>query len=51
VCAGFGGGWCGGCRLGDVALPAGGRGVRGQKRMVAGPGWRVLAGWPGFLTG
>jgi hypothetical protein len=30
---------------------AGGGGVTGQKRMVAGPGWRVLAGWPGFLTG
>jgi hypothetical protein len=30
---------------------AGGGGFTGQKRMVAGPGWRVLAGWPGFLTG
>ena len=30
---------------------AGSGGVTGQNRMVAGPGWRVLAAWPGFLTG
>jgi len=30
--------------------PAGSGGVRDQKRMLAGPGWRVLAVWPGFLT-
>ena len=30
---------------------AGSGGVTGQNRMVAGPEWRVLAAWPGFLTG
>ena len=30
---------------------AGGGGLTGQKRMVAGPLWRVLAAWSGFLTG
>jgi hypothetical protein len=34
-----------------VSACAGGGGVTGQKWMVAGPGWRMLAGWPGFLTG
>lgn len=31
--------------------PAGSAEVRDQNRMVAGPSWRVLADWPGFLTG
>lgn len=36
---------------GAVSARRVGGGVTGQKRMVAGPGWRVLAGWPGFLIG
>jgi hypothetical protein len=40
-----------GAGIGVAFAGADGRGVTGQKRMVAGPGWRVLAGWPGFLTG
>lgn len=43
-------------RVWDVAGLGGGvvggsGGVRGQSRMVAGPSWRMLAAWPGFLTG
>jgi hypothetical protein len=36
---------CGGAVAGSGAVS------RGQNRMVAGPSWRVLAAWPGFLTG
>jgi hypothetical protein len=43
-------------RMGDVAGPGEGvvaacGGVRVQSRTVAGPSWRTLAAWPGFLTG